>query len=135
MSITRQQAEAALVAASAEAEVLGVPMSIAVLDAGANLKAFMRMDGALLGSVDIAIGKAKTAVLFGLSTESVGDFSRPGGSSPGLEQTNGGLVVFAGGLPMHALNGEVIGGIGVSGGAVTQDRQVAAAALTSLATK
>lgn len=132
MSITRHQAEAALAAAYVAAEKLGVPMNIAVLDDSANLKAFARMDGALLGSVDIALGKAKTSALFGMPTEAIGEFSKPGGTSPGLELTNGGLVVFAGGLPVHDAGGRVIGAIGVSGGAVEQDRLVAQAAVAAV---
>lgn len=128
MSLTEETAQAAITAARAAAREIGVPMNIAVLDAGAHLKAFARMDGALLGSIDIALGKAKTAALFGLNTETVGDFCKPGGSSPGLELTNGGLVVFAGGLPICDQNGVVIGAVGVSGGAVEQDFRVAQAA-------
>ncbi len=100
MSITSKQAQAVISAGEAHAAKIGVPVNIAVLDAGAHLKAFSRMDSALLGSIDIAFGKARTAALFGMATEAVGDFCKPGGTSPGLEQTNGGLVVFAGGLPL-----------------------------------
>ncbi|WP_085028785.1 GlcG/HbpS family heme-binding protein [Ensifer aridi] len=132
MSIAQFQAEAALAAARQAAEVIGVPMNIAVLDAGVHLKAFSRMDGALLGSIDIALGKARTAALFGLSTEAIGEFSKPGGTSPGLELTNGGLVVFAGGLPIRDKNGILLGAVGVSGGAVAQDLQVAQAAVAAV---
>jgi uncharacterized protein GlcG (DUF336 family) len=100
-------------------------MNVAVLDAGAHLKAFFRMDGALLGSLDIALGKAKTAALFGMTTEAVGEFCKPGGSSPGLELTNGVLVVFPGGVPIRGGAGTLIGAVAVSSGAVGQDRQVA----------
>ncbi|MGF7151783.1 uncharacterized protein GlcG (DUF336 family) [Sphingomonas zeicaulis] len=126
--ITQNQAEAVLAAGRRAAEAIGIPMNIAVLDAGVHLKAFSRMDGALLGSIDIALGKARTAALFGLNTEVVGEFSRPGGSSPGLENSNGGLVVFAGGIPLHDAEGRMIGAVGVSGGAVDQDFQIARAA-------
>ncbi|MFA1622840.1 heme-binding protein [Rhizobium mongolense] len=132
MSINQSQAEAALAAARQAAGVIGVPMNIAVLDAGVHLKAFSRMDGALLGSIDIALGKARTAALFGLSTEAIGEFSKPGGTSPGLELTNGGLVVFAGGLPIRDENGVLLGAVGVSGGAVAQDLQVAQAAVAAV---
>lgn len=133
MSITQAQASVAIAAARRAAEAIGVPMNIAVLDDGANLKAFARMDGALLGSVDIALGKAKTAALFGLNTEVVGEFSKPGGTSPGLELTNGGLVVFAGGIPVRNADGRLIGAVGVSGGAVAQDYEVARAAVAAVA--
>ncbi len=132
MSITHAQALRVLAAGQAAADQIGVPMNIAVLDAGVHLKTFARMDGALLGSIDIAIGKAKTAALFGLNTEVIGEFSKPGGTSPGLEQTNGGLVVFAGGVPLHDASGALIGAVGVSGGSVAQDFQVAAAAAAAL---
>ena len=85
MDISQSYSDAALAAAAAEARALGVPMNVAVMDAGANLKAFLRMDGALLGSTDIALKKARTAALFGMNTEAVGEFCKPGGTSPGLD--------------------------------------------------
>lgn len=128
MDITQSRSDAVIAAAVAEALALGVPMNVAVLDSGANLKAFVRMDGALLGSVDIALRKAKTAALFSMATEAIGEFCKPGGTSPGLDSTNGGLVVFAGGIPLRASDGTLVGAVGVSGGSVAQDAQVAAAA-------
>ncbi|MFZ5690247.1 MAG: GlcG/HbpS family heme-binding protein [Pseudomonadota bacterium] len=128
MGLTEEIAKAAIAAARKAAAAIGVPMNIAVLDAGAHLKAFARMDGALLGSIDIALGKAKTSALFGMASEAVGEFCKPGGSSPGLELTNGTLVVFAGGVPIRDRSGALIGAVGVSGGAVEQDRLVAEAA-------
>jgi uncharacterized protein GlcG (DUF336 family) len=131
MSLTDKLASAAIAGARAAALDIGVPMNVAVLDAAAHLKAFVRMDGALLGSLDIALGKAKTSALFGMTSEAVGEFCKPGGSSPGLELTNGVLVVFAGGIPIHDGTGAVIGAVGVSGGAVAQDLQVAKAAVAA----
>jgi len=128
MSLTEETAHAVIKAARVAANSIGVPMNIAVLDAGAHLKAFARMDGALLGSIDIALGKAKTAVLFGMNSEAVGEFCKPGGPSPGLELTNGTLVVFAGGIAIRNADGVVIGSVGVSGGAIEQDLLVARAA-------
>ncbi|RDJ20280.1 heme-binding protein [Bosea caraganae] len=128
MTISQQHVDAALDAACRVARQIGVPMNVAVLDNAAHLKAFVRMDGSLLGSIDIALGKARTAALFGMATEAVGEFCKPGGTSPGLDQTNGGLVVFAGGIPFHAPDGTFLGAVGVSGGAVSQDLQVAQAA-------
>ncbi|HEV2798917.1 MAG TPA: heme-binding protein [Pyrinomonadaceae bacterium] len=128
MDISQTCSDAAVAAATSEARALGVPMNVAVLDAGANLKAFLRMDGALLGSIDIALKKARTAALFGMNTEAVGEFCKPGGTSPGLDSTNGGLVVFAGGIPLRAPDGRPMGAVGVSGGSVAQDFQVASAA-------
>jgi uncharacterized protein GlcG (DUF336 family) len=131
MSITQAQADAAIAAARAAALAVGVPMNIAVFDDGANLKAFARMDGALLGSVDIAMGKARTAALFGFNTEALYEFCKPGGTSPGFENSNGGLVVFAGGVPVRDAAGRLLGAVGVSGGAVTQDLGVAVAAASA----
>jgi uncharacterized protein GlcG (DUF336 family) len=128
MEISQAQVEAVIAAAVAKARAIRVPMNVAVLDNGANLKAFLRMDGALLGSVDIAFRKARTAALFGMNTEAVGEFCKPGGTSPGLDATNGGLVVFAGGIPLHGPDRTLIGAVGVSGGSVEQDFQVASVA-------
>ena len=128
MSLTEQIVERAIEAGRAAAREIGVPMNIALLDAAAHLKSFVRMDGALLGSIDIALGKAKTAALFGMNSEAVGEFCKPGGSSPGLELTNGVLVIFAGGVPIRDGTGALLGAIGVSGGAVAQDAHVAQAA-------
>jgi uncharacterized protein GlcG (DUF336 family) len=124
--------DAVIIAARRAAEAIGVPMNIAVFDASAHLKGFDRMDGALLGSIDIAIGKARTSALFGMTSEAIGEFSKPGGSSPGLELTNGTLVVFAGGIPIRSTDGTIVGAVGISGGAVDQDRQVAEAAAAAL---
>jgi len=130
--ITTKQAKAIVAAGEACAAALRVPVNIAVLDAGAHLKAFGRMDRALIGSIDIALNKARTAALFGMPTEAIGEFCRPGGTSPGLENTNGGLVVFAGGIPLTGADGIVIGAVGVSGGSVTQDREIAEAAAAGI---
>jgi uncharacterized protein GlcG (DUF336 family) len=130
--ITTKQARAIVAAGEARAAEIGVPVNIAVLDAGAHLKGFSRMDGALLGSIDIALNKARTAALFGMRTEAIGEFCKPGGTSPALEQTNGGLVVFAGGIPLTSADGVVIGAVGVSGGAVAQDLDIAEAAAAAL---
>ena len=128
MEISQALCDAAIAAAQSKAGVLGVPMNVAILDHGANLKAFLRMDGALIGSIDIALKKARTSALFGMNTEAVGEFCKPGGTSPGLDATNGGLVVFAGGLPIRDAAGGLVGAVGVSGGSVDQDFQVAEAA-------
>ncbi len=133
MQISSLQAQAVVAAGEARASAIGVPVNIAVLDAGVHLKAFSRMDGALLGSIDIAFGKARTAALFGMNTEAVGELCRPGGGSPGLELTNGILVVFAGGVPIRGPGGLLLGAVGVSGGAVAQDLDIAQAAAAALA--
>lgn len=130
--ITIDQARKIIAAGEARATEIGVPANIAVLDVAAHLTAFGRMDGALLGSIDIAIGKARTAALFGMRTEDIGEFCKPGGTSPGLENSNGGLVVFAGGIPLRDAGGALIGAVGISGGAVAQDLDIAEAAAAAL---
>src|SRR5262245_65953347 len=92
--ITVQQARAAVEAAGAKAGELGVAMDIAVVDAGANLKAFVRMDGAWLGSIDIAQRKARTARFFDMNTGEIGSLSQPGGPLYQIEVSNGGLISF-----------------------------------------
>lgn len=125
--ITLEQAQAAVAAAMVKAQQMNVKMNIAVVDAGANLKAFARIDGAWLGSIDISIKKAKTARFFDMDTGAVGQLSQPGGSLYNIEHSNGGLITFPGGVPLKNSAGEVIGGIGVSGSAVEDDHAVASA--------
>ena len=102
-------------------------MDIAVVDAGGNLKAFVRMDGAWLGSIDISMRKARTARWFDMNTGEIGKLSQPGGPLFGIEHSNGGLISFPGGVPLRDSRGEVIGAIGVSGSAVENDHAVAVA--------
>ncbi|MGI5519858.1 GlcG/HbpS family heme-binding protein [Micromonospora sp. CA-259024] len=131
--LSLDEAERVIAAGVVRAAELSVPVNIAVLDAGANLKAFVRMDRALLGSIDIAMGKARTSALFQMNSEALFDFCKPGGTSFGLENSNGGLFVFAGGRPL-VVGGGVVGAVGVSGGSVAQDdaiAQTAAAALSA----
>ncbi|MGV3503186.1 MAG: GlcG/HbpS family heme-binding protein [Adhaeribacter sp.] len=131
MGITLEQAEKALQAAKEKARELNLKMNIALVDAGANLVAFARMDGAWLGSVDIAIRKARTARYFDMPTGDLGQASQPGGSLYNIEHSNGGLITFPGGIPIKAGSGEVIGAIGVSGSTVENDHTVAEAGLTA----
>jgi uncharacterized protein GlcG (DUF336 family) len=131
--ITLRQARAVIVAGEARATAIGVPVNIAVLDAGTHLKAFSRMDGAVLGSIDIATRKARTAALFQTTSEAVWEYCKPGAAAHALEVTNGGLAPFAGGLPLLDQNGTMIGAVGVSGGAVPQDLDIAQAAAAALA--
>ena len=132
MQIKEQQAATIIEAGRTKAKEIGVPIIIAVLDAGANLKAFSRMDGAVLGSIDIALKKAKTSVLFQCNSEDVWEYCKPGAPAQGLELSNGGLATFAGGIPLRADSGEIIGAVGVSGGAVDQDFAIAQAAASVL---
>jgi uncharacterized protein GlcG (DUF336 family) len=126
------QAQVVLEAALAAADEQGTLMDIAVVDAGGNLKAFVRMDGAWLGSIDIATTKARTARYFNLPTQELGNLSQPGGPLYGIEVSNGGLITFPGGLPLLAEDGTVIGGVGISGSTVEDDWRVAAAAASAL---
>jgi len=125
--ITLSQARAAVDRALRESEQMGVRMNIAVVDAGANLKAFARMDGAWLGSIDISIRKARTARFFDMPTGEIGKLAQPGGSLYNIEHSNGGLITFPGGLPIKNAEGRVIGAIGVSGSSVEDDHRVAQA--------
>jgi uncharacterized protein GlcG (DUF336 family) len=102
-------------------------MDIAIVDAGGNLKSFVRMDGAWLGSIDISIKKAKTARFFDMPTGAIGELSQPGGPLYGIEHSNDGLITFPGGVPLKNKDGQVIGAIGVSGSSVENDHTVAAA--------
>lgn len=131
MQLTSRQAQAVIDGAEAKARQLDLAVIIAVLDAGAHLKAFRRMDGAVLGSIDIAMSKARTAVLFQANSEAVWEYCKPGAPAQGLQLTNGGLATFGGGMPLKGPDGVVIGALGVSGGAVPQDVEVAQAALAA----
>ncbi len=125
--LTLAQAKAITDGALAKSHALGVKMNIAVVDAGANLKSFARMEGAWLGSIDISIRKARTARFFDMPTGEIGKLSQPGGSLFGIEHSNGGLITFPGGVPIVNVVGEVIGAIGVSGSTVENDHAVASA--------
>jgi uncharacterized protein GlcG (DUF336 family) len=125
--ITLTQTQQAVDAALNKAKEMGVKMDIAVVDVGANLKAFARMDGAWLGSIDIAQKKARTARWFDMPTGDIGALSQPGGPLYNIEHSNDGLITFPGGLPLKNSAGEVIGGIGVSGSTVEDDHAVASA--------
>jgi uncharacterized protein GlcG (DUF336 family) len=114
-------------AAQDEATDIGVPMCMAVVDDGANLVAFRRMDDALIGSIDIARNKAYTAVALQAPTSAIGEAAQPGAELYGIETTNDGRIVsFGGGFPLER-DGDIVGGIGVSGGAVEEDETVASA--------
>ncbi len=132
MNITLAQAEKAIAVAKKKAVEIDTKMNIAVVDAGANLVAFVRMDGAWLGSVDVSIKKAKTARFFDMNTGSVGELSQPGGSLYNIEHSNGGLITFPGGVPIKNAAGDIIGAIGVSGSAVENDHAVAEAGASSI---
>ena len=127
MNITLAQAEAAVAAAKLKAAELDTKMDITIVDAGSNLVAFARMDGAWIGSVDISQKKAKTAAWFTMDTAVLVPLVQPGGPLFNIEHSNGGLISFPGGVVIKNDAGEVIGAIGVSGSSVENDHAVAVA--------
>ena len=129
--ITLSQAQTLVDAAQKKAAEIDTLMNIAVVDAGGNLKAFVRMDGAWLGSIDVSVRKARTARFFDMNTGDLGASTQPGGSLYNIEVSNGGLITFPGGIPLR-LNGEIVGAIGVSGSSVENDHTVAEAGATAL---
>ena len=130
--LTMAQAQLMIEAAIDTAKKIGQPMNIAIVDAGANLMAFMRMDGAWLGSIDIAINKAFTARAFDITTLGLGRNSQPGDQFFGIHASNHGReMIFAGGIPIK-VNGQIVGAVGVSGGSGEQDQAVAEAAVGAL---
>lgn len=131
-SISSDQTAHIITAATARAAALGIAANIAVLDAGAHLKGFVRMDGGVLGAIDVAVGKARTAALFGISSAAVWDYCQPGAPAHNLEASNGGLMPFPGGLPLVSSAGTLVGAVGVSGGAPSQDHEIAEAAVIAL---
>ncbi len=126
-SVTLEDAIRVLQAAVKKATEIGQPQDIAVCDVGGNLKAHYRMDGAHIGSVHIAINKAYTAVAFQCETKVLQELTRPDGPIYGLSDAHGGrLCVFPGGIPLIR-DGNIVGAVGVSTGAVEQDQAVAEA--------
>ncbi len=132
MNITLEQAEKIIVAAKAKSIEIDTKMNIAVVDSGANLVAFARMDGAWLGSLDISIKKAKTSRFFDMNTGVIGELSQPGAPLYNIEHSNNGLITFPGGVPLKDANGNVIGAVGVSGSSVENDHTVAEAGANAI---
>ncbi len=133
LGVTLEQATAIVVAARQKAMQIGVPMNIAVVDAGNNLTAFARMDGAWLGSIDIAQGKAYSARAFDMETKTLGAAAQAGEPLFGINASNHGkIIIFAGGIPLRH-GGTVVGAVGVSGGTVEQDQEVAEAGASAFA--
>ena len=130
--LTLTQAQKVVAATEAKAQQQGTLMNIAVIDAGGNLKAFARMGGAFLGSIDIALKKAKTARDFNMSSKELGDLAQPGKPLYGIEVTNDGLVIFGGGELLRDKSGTIIGAVGVSGSSVEDDMGVAQAGAAGL---
>ena len=130
--LTLEAAERIVAAAKKKAAEIKTLMDISVIDAGGSLKAFARMDGAWLGSIDISMRKARTARWFNMNTGEIGKLSQPGGPLFGIEHSNGGLITFPGGVPLKDKQGNVVGAIGVSGSSVENDHAVAAAGAAAL---
>ena len=132
MNISLAQAEKIISVAKEKSLEIDTKMNIAIVDAGANLVAFARMDGAWLGSLDISIKKAKTARFFDMNTGIIGSLSQPGGALFNIEHSNNGLITFPGGVPIKNAAGEIIGAIGVSGSTVENEHTVAEAGALAL---
>ncbi|KAK4994037.1 hypothetical protein LTR66_005859 [Elasticomyces elasticus] len=134
-SINQEQAQQVVRAAAMQVNKIKSPSDIAVVDPAGYLVAFLRTDNAYLGSIDISMKKARTVALFNgaLTTAAWGTSAQPGGNVYGIEQTNGGLIVFGGGVPIFK-DGYFIGAVGVSGGTVEQDIDIATVGVNAVGT-
>jgi uncharacterized protein GlcG (DUF336 family) len=131
-TLTLADARAIIAAGEKKAQEIGVPYNLAVVDAGGDLIAHVRMDGAWLGSIDISIHKAFTARAFDMATEDLAKMAQSGKPLFGINSTNHEkIVIFAGGIPVK-IGDTVIGAVGASGGTVDQDQKVAEAAVSAL---
>src|SRR5215467_12223898 len=132
VSLTLEDAKRMLSAAEAKAASLGIAYCVAVVDAGGHLVAFLRQDGALIGSVDLAIDKAVTARIFDKTTSDLAALAQSGKPLFGIQESNAGkVVIFGGGVPV-VLGGTIVGAVGASSGTVEQDIAVAEAAIAAL---
>ncbi len=127
MNISLKQAEAVIKAAKIKATELNTKMDICIVDTGANLVAFARMDGAWIGSIDISHKKAKTSAFFDMDTAVLTPITQPNTPLFNIEHSNGGLITFPGGVVIRNKSGVMIGAIGVSGSSVENDHAVAVA--------
>jgi uncharacterized protein GlcG (DUF336 family) len=131
-TLTLADARTLIAGAEKQAVELGVSYNVAVVDAGGGLISHVRMDGAWLGSIDIAIHKAWTARAFDMSTDDLSKMSQSGKPLFGIDSTNHDkVVIFGGGIPLR-IGDVVVGAVGASGGTVDQDIKVAAAAVAAL---
>src|SRR5262245_42420566 len=131
-SLTLEDAKRMLSAAEAKAASLGIAYNIAVVDAGGSLVAFARQDGALIGSIDLAIGKAVTARIFDKPTSLLAKLAQPVAPLFGIQETNSGrVVIFGGGVPVMS-DGVIVGAVGASAGTVEQDIAVAETAAAAV---
>jgi uncharacterized protein GlcG (DUF336 family) len=131
-TLNLEAAKRMILAAEAKAKNLGIAYNIAVVDGGGHLLSFSRQDGALIGSIDLAINKAYTARIFDMSTSTLAKLSQSGDSLNGIQESNAGrVVIFGGGVPV-VFEGTIVGAIGTSAGTVEQDIAVAEAGLAAL---
>lgn len=131
-TLTLEDAKRMLSAGEAKASSLGIPYNLAVVDAGGHLVAFLRQDGALIGSINLAIDKAVTARIFDKSTTNLAELAQPGEPLFGIQESNSGkVVIFGGGIPV-IFRGNVVGAVGARAGTVEQDIEVAEAAVAAL---
>jgi uncharacterized protein GlcG (DUF336 family) len=131
-SLTLEEAKQMLSAAAVKAASLGVAYNVAVVDAGGHLLAFQRQDGALVGSIDLAIDKAVTARIFDKTTSDLARLAQPGQPLFGIQESNAGkVIIFGGGIPV-TLGGSIVGAVGASAGTIEQDIAVAEAAVAAL---
>jgi uncharacterized protein GlcG (DUF336 family) len=133
MGLRYEQARKALEVALQKATEINSPSSVAIVDQGRELLAFARQDGALLASTEISMGKAYTACSMRMSTKDIGPLTQPGQPLFGLEHTHGRPLITFGGGRVLEVDGEVVGAVGVAGGTVDQDDEIAAAAAAALA--
>ena len=132
-TVTLAEAKRMLSAGEAKAASIGIAYNIAVVDAGGHLVAFVRQDGALIGSIDLAVDKAVTARLFDKTTAELATLAQSGKPLFGIQESNAGkVVIFGGGIPIVS-GGRIIGAVGTSAGTVEQDIAVAEAAVAALA--
>jgi uncharacterized protein GlcG (DUF336 family) len=129
--VTTEQAEEIEQAALRKAREMNLLMNVAIVDVGGNLKGFSRMDGAWLGSIDIAIKKARTARLFDMESGDLEPMVQPGKSLYHIEFSNGGLIPFPGGIPLKTSGGQVLGAVGASGSTPENDQAVAQAGVAA----
>ena len=131
-SLTLEDAKRMLSAAEAKAASLGIAHNIAIVDASGHLVAFVRQDGALIGSIDLGIDKAVTARIFDKATSDLANLAQPGKPLFGIQESNAGkVVIFGGGIPVM-FDGSIVGAVGASAGTVEQDIAVAEAAIAAV---
>ncbi|WP_462177232.1 GlcG/HbpS family heme-binding protein [Pseudoalteromonas gelatinilytica] len=107
----------------------GFNISISIVDTAGLQVMFSRMDGTALGTIDVANKKARTAALFHSDSKALGAVARSGSALYTLENTNGGMISFGGGLVIRNEQGNVIGGLGVAGATLEADEEIAQEAL------